>query len=156
MNRLRTACGLLPLAVLMAGCATPAKRIQQNQELFDSFPVAAQARIRGGQIDLGFTPDMVRIALGEPQRKTLRRSGAGDLEIWFYLDSIRRYDRQRVDIDGLSLSGPGGLRSLGGSAWINVEQSREIVRCRVEFQNGAVAAIEEVAPDAPQKDEPKP
>lgn len=151
MNRLRIACFVLPLVVLLAGCATPAKRIQQNQELFDSFPVAAQARIRGGQIDLGFTPDMVRIALGEPQRKTLRRSGAGDLEIWFYLDSIRRYDRQRVDIDGLSLSGPGGLRSLGGSAWINVEQSREIVRVRVEFQNGAVAAIEEPAPEQKPK-----
>ena len=151
MNRLRIACFVLPLVVLLAGCATPAKRIQQNQELFDSFRVAAQARIRGGQIDLGFTPDMVRIALGEPQRKTLRRSGAGDLEIWFYLDSIRRYDRQRVDIDGLSLSGPGGLRSLGGSAWINVEQSREIVRCRVEFQNGVVAAIEEPAPEQKPK-----
>ena len=151
MIRLRHACFLLPLAVLLAGCATPAKRIQQNQELFDSFPVAAQARIRGGQIDLGFTPDMVRIALGEPQRKTLRRSGAGDLEIWLYLDSIRRYDRQRVDIDGLSLSGPGGLRSLGGSAWINVEQSREIVRVRVEFQNGAATAIEEPAPEQKPK-----
>lgn len=151
MNRLRTACVLLPLALLLAGCATPAKRIQQNQELFDTFPVAAQARIRSGQIDLGFTPDMVRIALGEPQRKTLRRSGEGDLEIWFYLDSIRRYDRQRVDIDGLSLSGPGGLRSLGGSAWINVEQSREIVRVRVEFRNGAVAAIEEPAPEQKPK-----
>ena len=151
MNRLLAACVLLPLAFLLAGCATPAKRIQQNQELFDSFPVAAQARIRGGQIDLGFTPDMVRIALGEPQRKTLRRSGEGDLEIWFYLDSIRRYDRQRVDIDGLSLSGPGGLRSLGGSAWINVEQSREIVRVRVEFQNGAATAIEEPAPEQKPK-----
>jgi hypothetical protein len=143
MIRLRHAAFLLPLAVLLAGGAPPPKRKHQNQELFDSFPVAAQARIRGGQIDLGFTPDMVRIALGDPQRKTLRRAAAGETEIWFYLDSIRRYDRQRVDVDGLSLSGPGGLRSLGGSAWINVEQSREIVRVRVEFQNGAVAAIEE-------------
>ncbi len=143
MNRLRTACVLLPLALLLAGCATPAKRIQQNQELFDTFPVAAQARIRGGQIDLGFTPDMVRIALGEPQRKTLRRAADGETEIWLYLDSVRRYDRQRVDIDGLSLSAPGGLRSLGVSAWINVEQSREFVRVRVEFQNGVATAIEE-------------
>ncbi|NCD22937.1 MAG: hypothetical protein EOL90_08375 [Spartobacteria bacterium] len=143
MNRLRTACVLLPLALLLAGCATPAKRIQQNQELFDTFPVAAQARIRGGQTDLGFTPDMVRIALGEPQRKTLRRAADGETEIWLYLDSVRRYDRQRVDVDGLSVSGPGGLRSLGGSAWINVEQSREFVRVRVEFQNGVATAIEE-------------
>ena len=147
MNRLRTACFVLPLAVLLAGCATPAKRIQQNQELFDTFPVAAQARIRGGQIDLGFNPDMVRIALGEPQRQVLRRESAGETEIWFYLDSVRRYDRQRVDIDGLSFSG----RSLGGSAWINVEQTREFVRTRVEFRNGVVTAIEEPVPEQQPK-----
>ena len=147
MNRLRTACFVLPLAVLLAGCATPAKRIQQNQELFDTFPVAAQARIRGGQIDLGFNPDMVRIALGEPQRQVLRRESSGETEIWFYLDSVRRYDRQRVDIDGLSFSG----RSLGGSAWINVEQTREFVRTRVEFRNGVVTAIEEPVPEQQPK-----
>ena len=151
MNRLRTAGFVLPLVLLLAGCATPAKRIEQNQDLFDSFPVAAQARIRGGQIDLGFTPDMVRIALGDPQHKALRRVAAGETEIWLYFDSIRRYDRQRVDIDGLSLSGPGGRRSLGGSAWINVEQTREFVRARVEFQNGVAVAIEEPVKDPKPK-----
>ena len=54
-----------------------------------------------------------------------------------------------MDVDGLNVSGPGGLRSLGGSAWVNVEQNKEFVRTRVEFQNGAVVAIEELAPDAP-------
>ena len=146
MNPFRSACFAGSLALLLAGCATPEKRIQQNQEIFDSFPVAAQARIRGGQIDLGFTPDMVRIALGEPQRKTLRRAADGEVEIWSYVDSTRRYDRQRVEIDGLSISGPGGLRSLGGSAWINVEQNREFIRTRVEFRNGVAATIEEPAP----------
>ena len=156
MNAFRLACSCLPLALLLAGCASPAQRIQQNQEFFDSLPVAAQARIRGGQIDLGFTPAMVRIALGEPQRKLIRRAAGGETEVWLYVDAVRRYDRQRVDVDGLNVSGPGGLRSIGGSAWVNVEQNKEFVRTRVEFQNGAVAAIEEVAPDAPQKDEPKP
>ena len=146
MNPLRLACFVLPLATLLAGCATPEKRIQQNQDVFDTFPVAAQARIRGGQIDLGFTPDMVRIALGEPQRKVLRRAADGEVEIWIYLDTSRRYDRQRVDIDGLSLSGPGGLRSVNGSAWINVEQNREFIRTRVEFRNGVATVIEEPAP----------
>lgn len=151
MNPLRLACFVLPLATLLAGCATPEKRIQQNQDVFDTFPVAAQARIRGGQIDLGFTPDMVRIALGEPQRKVLRRAADGEVEIWIYLDTSRRYDRQRVDIDGLSLSGPGGLRSIGGSAWINVEQNREFVRLRAEFRNGVVSAIEEPVQDEKKK-----
>ena len=151
MNLFRYACFAGPLALLLAGCATPEKRIQQNQEVFDTFPVAAQARIRGGQIDFGFTPEMVRIALGEPHRQTIRRSADGEVEIWSYFDSTRRYDRQRVDIDGLSVSGPGGLRSVGGSAWINVEQSREFVRTRVEFRNGAVTAIEEPAPEQKPK-----
>ena len=146
MNPFRSACFAGSLALLLAGCATPEKRIQQNQEVFDAFPVAVQARIRGGQIDLGFTPDMVRIALGEPHRQTLRRSADGEVEIWSYFDSTRRYDRQRVDIDGLSISGPGGLRSVNGSAWINVEQNREFIRTRVEFRNGVAIAIEEPAP----------
>lgn len=146
MPALRFACLALPL-LLLAGCATTERRIQQNQELFDSLPVAHQARIRGGQVDLGFTPDMVRIALGEPQRKLRRHDAGGDAEIWLYLDTVRRYERQRADIDGLSLSGSGGTRSAGGSAWINILQEREFVHTRVEFKDDAVAAIEEPVPE---------
>ena len=151
MTKLRIALSALPLLLLLAGCATPARRIEQNRELFDSLPVAAQARIRGGQIDLGFTPDMTRIALSEPQRKLVRRSAAGQAEAWLYLDTVATYDRQRADIDGLSLSGPGGARSFGGSAWINVLQEKEFVRVRAEFQNGLVVAIEEPAPPEEEK-----
>ncbi len=148
MKPLRLACLALPLAALLAGCASPQQRIQQNQAVFDSFPVAVQARIRGGQIDLGFTPEMVRIALGEPERKVSRRAIAGNAEIWLYVDFIRSYDRQRVDVDGLGVVGAGGRRAIGGSAWVNVEQNREYVRTRVEFQNGIVTAIEEPAAGA--------
>jgi hypothetical protein len=147
MTAIRPICFALPLLLLLAGCATPARRIQQNQELFDSFPVAAQARIRGGQIDLGFTPEMVRIAFGEPQRKLVRRTPGIEAEIWFYVDTLRSYERQRAELDGLSLAGPGGIRTVSGSAWVNILQEREVVRSRVEFQNGVVVAIEEPAKD---------
>lgn len=148
MNAIRTLCLLLPLVFLVAGCSSPAQRIQKNQEYFDSLPVSAQARIRGGQIDLGFTPEMVRIALGEPQRQVRRRVPGIESEIWYYIDLIRHYERQRADLDGLRLSGPGGLRSVSGSAWVNVLQERESIRSRVEFQNGVVVAIEEPAQDS--------
>ena len=144
---------LVPLVVL-AGCATPEKRIQKNQEFFNSLPVAAQARIRGGQIDLNFTPGMVRIALGDPQRRILRRTPSGETDIWLYFDSARSYERQRADLDGLVINSSSGVRSVGGSAWINVPQEREFVRLRVEFQNGSVVAIEEISKDAP-KETPK-
>lgn len=139
------------LLLLLAGCATtPAQRIQKNQELFDSLPVAEQARIRGGQIAIGYTADMVRIALGDPQRQLTRRTPDGESTIWLYLDTQRRYERQRADIDGLLISGPGGMRSIGGSAWVNVLQEREILHRRVEFHQGLVTAIEEPATDAPR------
>ncbi len=147
---------LLPLLFLfmLAGCATPEHRIQKNQEFFNTLPVAAQARIRGGQIDLNFTPGMVRIALGEPQRTLLRRTLTGNTEIWLYSDSSRSYERQRADIDGLVVNSSAGVRSVGGSVWINVPQVREFVRLRVEFQNGSVVAIEEISKESP-KETPK-
>ena len=139
------------LLLLLAGCATtPAQRIQKNQELFDTLPVAEQARIRGGQIALGYTADMVRIALGDPQRQLTRRAPGGESTIWLYVDTLRRYERQRADIDGLLVSGPGGMRSIGGSAWVNVLQEREVFRIRVEFQQGLVTAIEEPTTDTPR------
>lgn len=137
--------------LFLAGCAsTPAQRIKKNQDLFDSLPVAEQARIRGGQINLGFTADMVRIALGDPQRQLARRTLDGESTIWLYLDTLRRYERQRADIDGLLVSGPGGMRSIGGSAWVNVLHEREVFRIRVEFQQGLVTAIEEPTTDTPR------
>ena len=143
---------VLPVLLLLAGCAsTPSQRIEKNQAVFDSFPVAAQARIRGGQIDLGFNPDMVRIALGEPGRKLVCRTAEGETEIWLYLDQVTTYDRQRVELDGLTVSGPGSVHAIGGGAWINVLQEKEIIRMRVEFKNGAVTLIEELAPPEAKK-----
>ena len=111
-----------------------------------------QARIRGGQIDLGYSPDMVRIALGTPQQRYIRRiTGGNTREIWIYLATQSRYERQRADIDGLTVSGPGGTRSVGGSAWISVWQERDFIRYRIEFHNGAVVAIEEPAPEENKK-----
>jgi len=141
----------LLLLLLLAGCASPARRIEQNQELFDSFPVATQARIRGGKIDLGFTEDMVQIALGDPQRKLVRRTAAETRDIWLYIDTIQKYERQHADIDGLSLYGPNGGGAVGGTAWFNVLQEKETLKIRAEFNNGRVVAIEE-----PVKDKPKP
>jgi len=141
--RLPAAARLLPPLLLLAGCvATPADRIAKNPELFAALPVADQDRIRLGQIELGFTPDMVRLALGDPDRHMVRRAVDGTAEIWFYVETVNRYERQRVDIDGLSVRTPGGVRTTGGDAWITILEEKEFVRLRVEFRDGKVAVIE--------------
>lgn len=139
------------LALAAAGCSTIESRIEENRSYFDSLPAADQAQIRIGKIDLGFTPESVRMALGEPRRKTVRRTPSGDSEVWTYTDISQSYDRQHADIDGLSYSGPGGGRITGGSAWITIRQDRETLAARVEFQGGRVVAIEVPASDAARK-----
>lgn len=146
---MKKTCAFVWIAILLpgllAGCAsTPAKRIAQNQALFDALPVADQARIRGGGIDLGYTPDMVRLAYGDPQCQRIRRTAESTTEVWDYFDTVHSYDRQRVDIDGLNIYGAGGVRTTSGGAWISVLQEKQTLRARVEFRQGKVAAIEAV------------
>ena len=72
--------------VLLAGCSTPDSRIAKAQSPFDRLPAEAREKIRAGQVDVGFTPEMVRLALGEPDRVYLRQSDQGETEVWGYRD----------------------------------------------------------------------
>ena len=150
-RRIPVALAAALLALAAAGCSTIESRIEENRDYFDSLPAADQAQIRIGKIDLGFTPDSVRMALGEPRRKTIRRTASGDSEVWTYPDISPSYDRQHADIDGLSYSGPGGGRITGGTAWITLRQDHENLSVVVEFRHGRVSAIEVPATDASKK-----
>ena len=148
---------LLPAALaaavlaLAAGCSTIESRIEQNRDYFDSLPAADQAQIRIGKIDLGFTPESVRMALGEPRRRVVSRTADGDSEVWIYTELTQSYEHQRADIDGLTFSGPGGGRITGGSAWITVRQERERPVVRIEFRNGRAVSIEVPAEEAAKR-----
>jgi hypothetical protein len=70
--------------VAMAGCATPAYRIRNNPEAFNRLTPEQQNLIRKGQIAVGFDPQMVELALGEPDHVTTRTTAEGVSEIWRY------------------------------------------------------------------------
>lgn len=126
---------------VLAGCvSTPESRIEKNRPFFDSLPLERQARIRGGETDVGFTAAETRLALGEPTRVFTRRDAAGEALIWEYRDEERRYERQRVDwVDGR----PGGRGTMSG--YVNVLQSMDQVRTRVELRGGVVTAVESLS-----------
>lgn len=126
---------------MLAGCAsTPESRIEKNRPFFDSLPLERQARIRGGETDVGFSAEETRLALGDPSRVYVRKDAAGEAAIWEYRDEVRRYERQRVDwVDGR----PGGKGTMSG--YVNVLQSLDEVRTRVELRGGVVTAVESLS-----------
>ena len=101
---LALACG----AFGAAGCSTVDSRIARNRDLFNTWPSAVQDKVVVGQIDIGFTVDQVRVALGEPDRVFTRTSADGTSQIWSYRDRGPRFGF------GVGL-GVGSFGSRGGS-----------------------------------------
>ncbi len=72
---------------LLSACSTPDSRIAENQAVFARYPAAVQQKIRAGKIDLGYTQEMVRFALGEPSRQMIQQTETGPVELWMYRDN---------------------------------------------------------------------
>lgn len=135
------------LALLFAaGCETVDSRIKQNPELFAKLDPAIQAKIKQGIIDLGFTPDMVGLALGEATEKREVRSEKGTETIWIYSTYYERYDgtryagyQRRVYFDRHLNS----YRVSYEPVFADTYRPESTERIRVTFRDGKVAIIEQ-------------
>jgi len=68
-----------------SGCiSTPQTRAEENTDLFDSFSASQKETILKGEVDLEYTPEMVLMAAGAPDRKAKKRSKLGTTEVWTY------------------------------------------------------------------------
>jgi len=131
---------LVPLlcALSLGACATPASRISRQQSAFDSYPAEVQQKIRAGQVGIGFTPEQVRMALGEPSDRYSRQTDKGESEVWAYRDFK----------PGLSFglgTFSGGSTSVGGGIGIGTGGGNAEDKLRVTLESGHVTAIEQVA-----------
>lgn len=75
---------LVASVLLVAGCATPERRISRNPEAFAKLTPEEQQMIREGKVGIGFTAEMVKLALGEPDRTYTRTDEAGTSLLWVY------------------------------------------------------------------------
>jgi hypothetical protein len=79
------------LVLLAAGCSTTDtldNRIKQNSAIYAGLTPEEQNQIRSGIITAGFTPEMVLMALGKPER-ILPGKGPGE-EDWVYVNVYSR------------------------------------------------------------------
>jgi hypothetical protein len=134
---------VLGVVLLAAGCAsTPERRIERNAGLFATFPPEAQAKVRKGEVAIGFTKDMVRLALGAPRQIHVRTTQVGEVEVWTYTGLTYMTSMEPVDDGFWYRDRQGRLRRSYGLGWMNVQHSTEYPYLRVEFEGDAVKAIE--------------
>jgi hypothetical protein len=131
-------CSVALLALL--ACSTTGSRIRRHQDAFDHYPERVQQNLRNGVIEVGYTPEMVFIALGEPDRKVDVVTGEVAAQVWTWWKS-------RPGI-GVSL---GGYNSLGSSVGLGTgmtlgEDSRREETAVVEFRGDRVHRFERLAP----------
>lgn len=113
-------------------------RIKKSTE-FQSYPPAVQEKIRKGEVEVGFTEEMVRLALGKPDRKYTRTTDRGSEEVWAYIER-----RSKPGI-GVSVGvGAGSPVGYGGGVSVGTSADEVVERLRVSFQSGKVVSIEDL------------
>ena len=95
-----------------------------------------QAKIRAGRVDLGFTPEMVRLALGAPARQLTSKTEAGVTEVWIYTE-----DKPQFSF-GVGMASGGYHSGVGLGMETTTGGYEPDEKARVEFRAGSVVKIE--------------
>ncbi|MFZ5494311.1 MAG: hypothetical protein ACOZE5_03110 [Verrucomicrobiota bacterium] len=130
----------------LAGCQSVESRIQEKPEVFYKLDRAIQDKILQGIIDIGFSEDMVYLALGKPdqQRETLTENGR--TTTWIYNTYYNRYDGtqmvgyyRRVYYDPHLRS----YRIYYRPAFADTYRDEVEERIRITFKDGHATVIEQ-------------
>lgn len=101
---------LTAISLALVGCETGGinARIQEKSTVFAALSPEQQQVIKEGSIELGYTGDMVYMALGKPSKVRAKDAPEGRVEMWTYNNYY-----PTVSVSQLSLNSPGrhGYRS---------------------------------------------
>ncbi|MDB6128256.1 MAG: hypothetical protein JWM35_2152 [Verrucomicrobia bacterium] len=128
------AAGLLLL--FTAACSTPRSRISSNQSQFDTWPADIREKVRAGHVEVGFDMPMVRMALGEPDRRFTRTTNRGTSEVWGYFDHGPKFSF------GIGVGSSHRGSAVGGAVAVGDDGFTDEEVMRVIFESGRVAAVE--------------
>lgn len=108
---------LAPFAMLAllvgAGCGSSrSTRITEKAAVFEALPPEQRQMIQDGQIEAGFTADMVYIAMGQPTRRVAEELDGAQVEAWTYENYVPSGPWHRK-----GAKGPMNPMSKGSSAW---------------------------------------
>jgi hypothetical protein len=77
---------------LFAGCNSFRSRARQMSAVYDQLPATEQQRLQRGAISVGDTPEMVYIALGNPDERRDVTTADGTHTTWVYRTYWQQYE----------------------------------------------------------------
>ncbi len=137
---------LASAALFLSGCQTVDTRIKEKQAAFDRLDPVAQARVKQGLIEVGYTTDMVYIALGQPSETKETTTANGKETTWIYLTRYDEYQgTQLVGHRRIVYFDPrvNAYRVYYEPSYANVYSEKVEDKTRVYFKDGKVTAIEQ-------------
>ena len=136
---------LATAGLALCGCSSVKSRIDERPGVFASLDPATQAKIRKGEVDLGYTPDMVYLALGEPSSRHQDLTPGGVKMTWVYHQYYQDYVGTNVAYVRRVVYYPPTRSYIVVVEPVpqDVYAPRAEDKVRVEFQNGKVSAIEQ-------------
>lgn len=122
------------LALLgLSACSTsPQARIEGDPMTYASSPKEVQAKIRSGEIDVGFSRAQVRLALGDPTGVSSRTTASGVSEVWSYHEKGPKF--------GFGIGVGGG--NVGGGVGVGTGERTDEPLLRVIFEADRVTSVE--------------
>ncbi len=142
MNKPASAAMATIVLIVLAGCATPESRIRDNPGLFASFPPDVQQNVRQGRIEIGYTPEMVTMALGKADKVETEKAAEGTTEIWSYTDTTSTTEQQTYTPSPYVIDKDGDTSyKYQPPVTVNSQKIQEYEKMHVEFVNGKVTKI---------------
>ncbi len=145
-RRLLTTFMLAATLGFLAGCQSVDDRIKEKPDVFAKLDAPTQDKIKQGIVDLGYTEDMVYLALGKPDEKRQAVRAEGTSITWIYNTYYDRYDGthmvgyyRRIYYDPYLRS----YRVFYNPAYVETYRPEKEERIRVTFRDGKVTVIEQ-------------
>jgi hypothetical protein len=140
------ALSLLGILGLFSGCQTVDDRIREKPAVFANVDPATQDKIKQGIIDIGYSEDMVYLALGKPDQKRESVTADNRRVTWIYNTYYQRYDgsqfagySRRVYFDPYLKA----YRVYYHPVYADVYSNETEERIRIVFKDGKATVIEQ-------------
>ena len=147
MFKIHRLLALVCLALFLGGCSTIPSRIKEKSAAFSALDADTQIKIRLGRVEVGYSPDLVYIALGTPDERLTQTTKTGTSETWIYnsyrqeyLGSTRTGYRQYVVIDPKTHQAV----VIYEPVYSSIYRDRVDERIRINFKASQVESIEQV------------